>query len=88
MWGRGRPAPPVVPLASRTTGALSRRAEGAADQAQSKQPAFVELPAPLAASKQALFELDNGAGITRRVQLLGYDSATIETLARSFWNAD
>ena len=67
---------------------LKRRAEEAADQAQSKQPAFVELPAPLAASKQALFELDNGAGITRRVQLLGYDAAEVAVLARSFWNAD
>jgi len=38
--------------------------------------------------KQALFELDNGAGATMRVQLLGYDAADVEALARRFWGAE
>ena len=60
----------------------------AADQhTPSPGPAFVELPAPLVVSKQALFELDNGAGATMRVQLLGYDTADVEVLARRFWGA-
>ena len=36
---------------------------------------------------KALFELDNGAGATMRVQLVGYDAAEVEALSRSFWNA-
>ncbi len=67
---------------------LKRRAGAAAPQPPSPSPAFVELPAPVVVSKQALFELDNGAGATMRVQLLGYDAADVEALARRFWGAD
>jgi hypothetical protein len=67
---------------------LKKRAAGAADQPRSCSPAFVELPAPVVVGKQCLFELDNGAGATRRVQLVGYDVAEVEALARSFWNAE
>ena len=66
---------------------LKKHVEAAGQQPPSPSPAFVELPAPLLASKQALFELDNGAGATMRVQLLGYDVAEVEVLARHFWNA-
>jgi hypothetical protein len=66
---------------------LKKRVESADQQPPSPGPAFVELPAPLVVSKQALFELDNGAGATMRVQLLGYDVAEVEALARHFWNA-
>jgi len=31
--------------------------------------------------------LDNGAGATMRVQLVGYDAADVEALSRSFWSA-
>ena len=48
---------------------------------------FVELPPPVV-GKQALFELDNGAGATMRVQLLGYEAADVEALARRFWGAE
>jgi hypothetical protein len=64
---------------------LKKRAEAAIDQPPSNGPAFVELPSPI--GKQCLFELDHGAGSTRRVQLVGYDAAEIETLARCFWSA-
>ena len=50
-------------------------------------PAFVELPAPILVGKQCRLELDNGAGATMRVQLVGYDAADVEALSRSFWNA-
>ena len=66
---------------------LKKRVESADQQPPSPGPAFVELPAPLVVSKQALFELDNGAGATMRVQLLGYDVAEVEVLARHFRNA-
>ena len=65
---------------------LKKRVEATAQQPPSPSPAFVELPAPLVVSKQALFELDNGAGATMRVQLVGYDAADIEALARGFWS--
>jgi hypothetical protein len=58
----------------------------ATDSARSSGPAFIELPAPV--TKQCLFELANGAGAVRRVQLVGYDTAEIETLARGFWKAE
>jgi len=37
--------------------------------------------------KQCLVELDNGAGVSMRVQLVGYDAADVEALSR-FWNAE
>jgi hypothetical protein len=67
---------------------LKKQAEAAAQQPSSRSPAFVELPAPVVVGKQALFELDNGAGATMRVQLLGYDAADVEALARRFWGAE
>jgi len=66
---------------------LQKQVAAAADQPQSTRPAFVEVPASLVASKQARFELDNGAGATLRVQLLGYDAADLEALVRHFWDA-
>ena len=66
---------------------LKKRAEAAASQPQSSGPAFVELPSPVLVGKQCRFELDNGAGATMRVQLVGYDAADVEALSRSFWNA-
>ena len=38
-------------------------------------------------AKRCRFELDNGSGATMRVELVGYDTADIEALSRSFWNA-
>jgi hypothetical protein len=64
---------------------LKKQVAAAADQPPSSSPGFVELPAPVMVGKQGLFELDNGAGATMRVQLVGYDAAEIEVLARSFW---
>ena len=65
---------------------LKKQAEAAAPQLPPCRPAFVELPVSTAVSKQALFELDNGAGATMRVQLVGYDAADVEALARRFWD--
>jgi len=67
---------------------LKKQAEATAPQPPPCGPAFVELPAPVVVGKQALFELDNGAGATMRVQLLGYDAADVEALARRFWGAE
>jgi len=62
---------------------LKKRVEKSVGEALDS--AFIELPAPV--TKQCLFELDNGAGVIRRVQLMGYDSADVEILARTFWNS-
>lgn len=67
---------------------LKKRVESTAQEPPSPGPAFVELPAPLVVGKQALFELDNGAGGSMRVQLLGYDAADVEALSRHFWGAE
>jgi hypothetical protein len=66
---------------------LKQRAEAAASEPPSGGPAFVELTPPVLVAKQCRFELDNGAGVTMRVQLVGYDAAEIEALSRGFWNA-
>jgi hypothetical protein len=66
---------------------LQRRIGTAAVQAQSSNPAFVELPSPILVGKECRLELDNGAGAVMRVHLVGYDAADIEALSRSFWNA-
>jgi len=66
---------------------LKKRAETAASESPSHSPAFLELPAPVLAGKQAVFELDNRAGATLRVHLMGYDTADLEALARHFGNA-
>jgi hypothetical protein len=66
---------------------LKERAEAAASEPQSSDPAFVELTSPVPVAKHCQIELDNGAGATMRVQLVGYDAADVEALSRSFWNA-
>jgi hypothetical protein len=66
---------------------LKKRTESPATPRQSDGPAFVELAAPAMVAKQCQVELDNGSGATMRVQLVGYDTADIEALARGFWNA-
>ena len=69
--------------------ALKKRSEAAAtSEPPSSGPGFIELPVPAAVGKQCLFELSNAAGATLRVQLLGYDTADVETLARAVWSAD
>jgi hypothetical protein len=65
---------------------LKKQVEAAAPQPPPCGPAFVELPPPVVVGKQALFELDSGAGATMRVQLLGYDAADVEALARRLWD--
>ncbi len=55
--------------------------------APSSSPAFVELPAPILVGKECRLEFDNGAGATLRVRLVGYDTADVEALSRSFWDA-
>jgi hypothetical protein len=67
---------------------LKKQVAAAGHQPVSNGPAFVELPAPLLAGKQARVELDNAAGVTLRVHLVGYDAADLEALTRRFWNAD
>jgi hypothetical protein len=66
---------------------LKKRAEAADEPSPSNTPAFVELPAPVVVGKQCLFELEDGAGASMRVQLLGYDAGEIAVLSRSLWSA-
>jgi hypothetical protein len=66
---------------------LQKRAKAADTLAEPSGPAFVELTPPVLVAKQCRFELDNGSGATIRVQLVGYDAADLEALARGFGNA-
>ena len=64
---------------------LKKQAEAVTVESPPSSPTFVELPAPVPVGKQCLLELDNGAGATMRVHLVGYDTADVEALSRSFW---
>ena len=66
---------------------LKELATAAASEPHPSGPAFLELTPPVPVAKQCRFELDNGAGATMRVQLVGYDAADVEALSRSFWDA-
>jgi hypothetical protein len=66
---------------------LKKRVEAATRPARTNSAAFVELPPPVVVGKQCRFELDNGAGATMRVELVGYDAVELETLSRGFWSA-
>ena len=66
---------------------LKKRAEVVAASPPSSGPTFLELAPPVLVAKQCRLELDNGSGATMRVQLVGYDAADIEALARGFWDA-
>ncbi|HKB42166.1 MAG TPA: hypothetical protein VKD72_37415 [Gemmataceae bacterium] len=67
---------------------LKKQVETAAGPVPPSVSAFVELPAPLGLGKQCLFERVDGTGGSRRLQLVGYDAAAVEALARHFWNAE
>jgi hypothetical protein len=64
-----------------------QRAEVAASEPQSSGTASVELTSPALVARRCRFELDNGAGATMRVHLVGYDAAEVEALSRGFWDA-
>jgi hypothetical protein len=66
---------------------LKKHVEQTATPSPSRGPAFVELPAPGGLDKQCQLDVDNGAGATLRVQLLGYDAAEVAVVARTFWSA-
>jgi len=67
---------------------LKKQAEEVSPPRLSDSPTFVELPSPVGVGKQCWVELDNGAGGTMRVQLVGYDPADVAALARNFWSAE
>ena len=66
---------------------LKDRTGAAIGDPQSSGPTFVELTSPVLVGKECRFELDNGAGATMRVHLVGYDANDVEALSRSFWDA-
>ena len=65
---------------------LKKRTQGDRSQLPSRESSFIQLPSNPFSSKQAVFELDPGTGTKLRVQLLGYDTADLETLVRHFGN--
>lgn len=66
---------------------LKERASGVSAEPSSATPSFVELPSPIMVGKRCLVELANGTGSSMRVELVGFDAADVEALARGFWNA-
>jgi hypothetical protein len=66
---------------------VKQRTEAAAREEPPRGPASVESAPPVPVGKQCRFELDNGAGATMRVHLVGFDAADLEALSRGFWGA-
>ena len=66
---------------------LKKRLEADSSSDQPNHPPFVELTPPLLLARQCHLELNNGSGVTLRIQLVGYDAADIEALVRGFGDA-
>jgi hypothetical protein len=69
---------------------LKKRAQQNAASASSSDLTFVEVPAapaPAVPGKQCFCDLHHRDGNSMRLQLVGYDAADLEGLARCFWNA-
>ena len=76
-------------LRTRVEAAESQADAGAhAPAPKSTSPTFVELPAPVIAGRQCLLELDNGSGVTLRLQLTGYEAADVADLAHGLWKRE
>lgn len=67
---------------------LKKQTESATAETPARKPAFVEWPAPLMVGKQCRLEMDDGAGTTLRLQLMGYEAAEVATLARGLWKGE
>jgi hypothetical protein len=66
---------------------LKKRVEATHGQPDSAGPAFVELPAAVTAGRECVLEFEDGAGVSLRIHLRGYDATEIAAVGRSFRNA-
>lgn len=67
---------------------LRQQARRTTDPVPAPGPAFIEVPPPMTAGKQAVVELRLDAGATLRLHLTGYDAAEVAALARRLGGAD
>jgi hypothetical protein len=67
---------------------LKRRVEATQGPQDSTDPAFIELPPAVTAGRECVFEFEDGAGVSLRVHLRGYDAADLAAVGRSFRNAE
>jgi len=67
---------------------LKKRAEATQGQQDSTGPAFIELPSAVTAGRECVLEFEDGAGVSLRVHLSGYDASEIVAVGRSFRNAE
>ena len=66
---------------------LAETGQGGRHPGPAERPCLRRVATPVIVAKRCRFELDNGSGATIRVQLVGYDAADIEALARGFGDA-
>lgn len=67
---------------------LKKRVEAIQGQQDSTGPAFIELPPAVSAGRECVMEFEDGAGVSLRVQLRGYDATEIVAVGRCFRNAE
>ena len=67
---------------------LKKRVEATQGPQSSPGPAFIELPPAVTAGRECVMEFEDGAGVSLRVHLRGYDVADLVAVGRSFRNAE
>jgi hypothetical protein len=67
---------------------LKKRVEATQGQQDPTGSAFIELPPAVTAGRECVLEFEDGAGVSMRVHLRGYDAADLVAVGRSFRNAE
>lgn len=67
---------------------LKKRAEATQGRQDSTDPAFIELPSAVPAGRECVLEFEDGAGVSLRVHLRGYDASDIVAVGRSIRTAE
>jgi hypothetical protein len=67
---------------------LKKRVEATRGPQDSKGPAFIELSPAVTAGRECVVEFEDGAGVSCRIQLRGYDATDLVVVGRCFRNAE
>ena len=63
-----------------------KRVESAEGRHEGNGPAFIELPSAVAPGRECVIEFEDGAGVSLRIHLKGYDATDVVAVGRSLRN--